>query len=143
MTVLSSADLPRHNRRHPIGQLVGVAIAALLVAATAAAHDLFFRASQYHLKAQSDATIDVLSGTFSTSENAITRDRLNDLSLATPGGRVSLEQDRWSEQEPKSTVGIKTADAGTYVLGAAIKPRMLSLSGQAFNVQRLSRGRGD
>jgi uncharacterized GH25 family protein len=97
------------------------------------AHDLFFRASPYALPAQSEAIVDVLNGTFSKSENGITRDRLSDVSLVTPEGRHALEPERWTEQDPKSTVRVTTGPPGTYVLGAAIRPRMLSLPGDQFN----------
>lgn len=131
---LSTIAAPiRRHRSRVLNLTVRVAVAALLMTASVAAHDLFFRASSYHVRPQTAVAIDVLSGTFSTSENAITRDRLADLSLVTPVGRVMIERDRWSEEEPKSTVRITTADAGTYVLGAAIRPRMLSLSGKEFN----------
>lgn len=111
----------------------GLTLVGILLGASATAHDLFFRASTYHVGPRSEAVIDVLSGTFSKSEDAITRDRLADVSLVTPDGRVALEHDRWSEQEPRSTVRVTTGGAGTYVLGAAILPRILSLPGKQFN----------
>jgi uncharacterized GH25 family protein len=108
--------------------LVGV----VLLAGSANAHDLFFRASTYSLAPDSVATVGVLNGTFSVSENAVSRDRLSDLSLASPTGRVALDRSKWSEAEPKSSVEIATGEPGTYVLGASIHPRMLELDGKAF-----------
>jgi uncharacterized GH25 family protein len=113
--------------------LTGLGLVCILFGTTATAHDLFFRASTYFLPPRSEAVIDVLSGTFSKSENAITRDRLADVSLVTPEGRVALEHDRWSERDPRSTVRVTTGAAGTYVLGAAIRPLILSLPGPEFN----------
>jgi uncharacterized GH25 family protein len=109
---------------------------ALLVFAgsrPAAAHDLFFRAPRYVLDPGGSVVVDVLSGTFSRSENAITRDRLAELVLLGPGGRRALDLGDWSEGEPKSTVRVTLEAAGTYVLGAAVKPRLLELSGREFN----------
>ena len=103
------------------------------MASDAGSHDLFFRPSRYHLAPRADAVIDVLSGTFSASENAIERSRLADLSLAGPAGRVALDVADWSEREPKSTVRVKTGEPGTYVLGAALEPRMLALPAAEFN----------
>jgi uncharacterized GH25 family protein len=108
-------------------------LACLLAAVPASAHDLFFRASTYHLLPRSPVVIDVLNGTFSASENGITRDRLADVSLVTPQGRMAVPHQEWSEQDPKSTVRVSTGEPGTYVLGAAIKPRLLSLPGKEFN----------
>jgi hypothetical protein len=76
--------------------------------------------------------VDVLSGTFSRSENAISRDRLAELALAGPGGRRALDLEQWTETDPKSTVRVAFEDAGTYVLGAAVRPRLLKLSGKEF-----------
>jgi uncharacterized GH25 family protein len=122
-----------------------MACAAILTATggAAGAHDLFFRAKDSVLAPRSEVVVDVLSGTFSTSENAIERSRLADLSLVTPGGRVALDLEGWTEKEPKSTVRLKTGDAGTYVLGAAVKPRMLSLPGPEFNAYLKDEGLGD
>ena len=112
-----------------------IAWAAILTALAggASAHDLFFRAKSYVLAPRTEAVVDVLSGTFSTSENAIERDRLADLSLVAPRGRVAIDPTGWSEREPQSSLRVTTGDAGTYVLGAAIKPRLLSLPGAEFN----------
>jgi uncharacterized GH25 family protein len=111
------------------------ALAAVLVLTTntLSGHDLFFRPSRYHLAPRTETVIDVLSGTFSVSENAIERDRLADVSLVGPAGRGAVVLGDWSEREPKSTVRVKTGESGTYVLGAAIKPRMLSLPPAEFN----------
>lgn len=108
----------------------------ILCAATAAsvfAHDLFFRPDAFFVEPGGAVTVKVLSGTFSTSENAIMRDRLSDLSLVTPAGRTALERTAWTERDPQSTLPVKMEAAGTYLLGASLQPRMLTLAGPAFN----------
>jgi hypothetical protein len=104
---------------------------------------LFFRASDYRLAPHSETTIDVLNGTFSTSENAISRDRLVDVSLVTPAATIAIDRDRWSERDPKSTVRVAVSGEGTYVLGAGIAPRLLSLSGREFNAYLREEGLTD
>lgn len=105
----------------------------LFAGGTAAlAHDLFFRAPRYVLAPRESVVVDVLSGTFSRSENAISRDRLAQLVLAGPGGRRELDLEQWTEDDPKSTALVAFEDSGTYVLGAALRPRLLKLSGKAF-----------
>jgi hypothetical protein len=81
----------------------------------------------------SRTTVRILNGTFSKSENAIARDRIADLSLVGPGGRKPLDPAAWTEQDPMSTLELTLGEPGTYVLGAAIKPRTLSLPGKDFN----------
>lgn len=112
-----------------------VAFTALVVAAaaTVGAHDLFMRPDMFFVKPGANIAVTVFSGTFSQSENAIARDRLADLSLVTPSGREPIARSRWTEKEPRSTLAVATGDAGTYLLGAALHPKLLALDGQAFN----------
>jgi uncharacterized GH25 family protein len=124
---------------------MGLAVATVLLAggARAAAHDLFFRAPRYVLAVGESVVVDVLSGTFSRSENAITRDRLAELALLTPIGRRPLDLERWTEGDPKSTVRVSFDDRGTYVLGAAVRSRLLRLSGAEFNAYLEEEGLDD
>lgn len=111
-----------------------VTVLALVVfGVVVSAHDLFMRPDHFFVAPGTPITIKVLSGTFSRSENAITRDRLADLSLVSPGGRTAISHALWTERDPQSTMAVATTDPGTYLLGAAVKPRMLKLDGAAFN----------
>jgi len=87
-------------------RLAATALTLLACAAPVLAHDLFFRAPAYRLAPGSDVVVDVLSGSFSRSENAIERSRLLDLSLVTAAGRTALDPGRWSEDEPKSRLTV-------------------------------------
>jgi uncharacterized GH25 family protein len=112
--------------------------------ASAWAHDLFFRAPRYVLAPGSSVVIDVLSGTFSRSENAVSRDRLAELVVAGPGGRRLLDLEQWTEKDPKSTLRVAFADGGgTYVVGAVIRPRLLKLSGKEFTAYLKEEGLED
>jgi len=124
-------------------QVVLSLAAALLLTSATAAHDLFFRAPRYRLTPGSEAVVDVLNGTFSRSDNAVTRDRLASFSLVSPSGRAELELARWSEAEPKSQARVAFGGPGTHVLGAAIKPRLLSLPGAEFNAYLKEEGLDD
>jgi uncharacterized GH25 family protein len=120
-------------------------LVTLVLALTAAlsAHDLFFRATTYRVAPGSEVVVDVLNGTFSRSDNAVTRDRLASFTLVSPAGRVELEPTRWSETEPKSQATVALEAPGTHVLGAAIKPRLLSLPGAEFNAYLKEEGLDD
>jgi uncharacterized GH25 family protein len=109
-----------------------LSVVALSVATTLA-HDLFLRPDSFFLTPGAPITSKVFSGTFSKSENAITRDRLADLSIVTPSGREAIERTLWTERDPQSTLKTATGASGTYVLGAAINPRLLKLAGPEFN----------
>jgi hypothetical protein len=120
---------PRHRSAPALLALLWLAAAIVPVAA----HDLFFRPAAFRLPPGAAVLVPVLNGTFSTSENAVARDRLADLSLVGPAGRRSLDLDGWSESDPRSDVRFQTGPPGTYVLGAAVKPRLLELPGKDFN----------
>ncbi|HXG90501.1 MAG TPA: hypothetical protein VNJ02_19405 [Vicinamibacterales bacterium] len=64
----------RGTQRCHIPLVAAVAMACLVITTTAAAHDLFFRAKQYVVTAGSEAWVEIYTGTFSTSENAVKRD---------------------------------------------------------------------
>jgi len=61
--------------------------ALAILASVSDAHDLFFRPDSHFVASDSKIVIPVLSGTFSKSENGITRDRIEDLSIVDPSGR--------------------------------------------------------
>src|SRR6266550_366728 len=66
--------------------------ALLLIASTLSAHDLFLRLDSFFVRPESVVVIKVLNGTFSKSENAITRDRLRDISVVGPRGRARIDR---------------------------------------------------
>jgi hypothetical protein len=118
--------------RRPLTMALAVLAAAVAVVGLAA-HDLFLRADTFRVPPQAVVIVPVLNGTFSTSENAVARDRLADLCVVGPFGKKALDVAAWGEKDPQSTVRIETQGPGTYVLGAAIKPKMLELKGREFN----------
>lgn len=113
---------------------VPVAVAALLVTAGAlAAHDLFLRLDSYFVSPGSDARILVLNGTFSSSENAVDRNRLRALDLAT-GARVEkLDTSAWAPSGDTTIFTVHTRESGTYLAGASLLPRSISLTAEQFN----------
>lgn len=111
-----------------------ISCVAIVVAAGAlAAHDMFLRPLQHFVAPNSSVLVRLLNGTFSKSENSITRDRLLDVAIVSPAGRVRLDTALWSVAGDTSTFTLKTGAAGTYVLGASTRPRVLGLSGKEFN----------
>jgi hypothetical protein len=111
-----------------------VSLAALgLLATVVEAHDLFFKPAAFRLEPNARTTLTVLNGTFERSENAVTPDRLADLSLVGPGGRAALPHADWTRgPDSTSRLALAVGTAGTYVVGASIRPRILQLKGPAF-----------
>jgi hypothetical protein len=108
---------------------------ALLVvtAGSLSAHDLFFRLDDFFAAPGSTLKIRVLNGTFSSSENSVTRDRLRDLSLVSPSGRTHPDTIQWSSSGDTSVLTVGASEPGTYVIGASLRPREINLKAPDFN----------
>jgi hypothetical protein len=76
--------------------------------------------------------VPVLNGTFSSSENAIVRARIADLSLVTPAGRSHLDTAIVSARHDTTFLALRLAGAGTYVLGMSTLPSEIALAGKQF-----------
>ena len=117
-----------------LGAGLALAVVMLLViVAAAAAHDLFLKPERYRVSENSDVLVRVLNGTFSSSENAISRDRLIDVSVVSPAGRAHLDTTEWSATGDTSVFHLRTGSAGTYVLGVSTRARTFELKAKDFN----------
>jgi len=108
-------------------------IALLLIASTLSAHDLFLRLDSFFVRPQSVVVINVLNGTFSKSENAITRDRLRDISVVGPSGRARIDTTSWQAKGDTSRLSVHVGASGTYLVGASTAPREITLAAKDFN----------
>ena len=111
-------------------------VASLAIAITATAlqaHDFFFRTDTYFTPPNSTVHLRALNGTFSKSENSITRDRLRDVSVVGPNGRQPQDTSNWSVAGDTSVLTVKVGDAGTYVVGASLNTKEITLKSADFN----------
>jgi len=110
-------------------------VPALVLASSGAlaAHDLFLKLSEYFVRPDAPVRITALNGTFTTSENAIARARVADLSLAGPGGRQPVDTARLAAEGTRTAIRTRTGSAGTYVLGLSLRPSEITLKGEQFN----------
>ncbi|MCI0695728.1 DUF4198 domain-containing protein [candidate division KSB1 bacterium] len=110
-------------------------IAILCLCATVlSAHDMFLKLQSFFLKPRAQATIALYNGTFDKSENVISRDRMQDVSVAGPNSeRVHPDTSQWHDAGNTSMLDLKTSDAGTYVVGVSTKPKVIALSAKDFN----------
>lgn len=113
-----------------IVMLVGLLV---VVSSTLLAHDLFLKLASYYVEPGSALEILVLNGSFSQSENAVAADRVFDISLVTPAGTTRLDTTAWRVQGDSTWLRLRVGDAGTYLVGAAILPRELTLDAEDFN----------
>jgi len=117
-----------------LARATGISALAIIVASgVLAAHDMFLRPATHFAAERSNVLVRLLNGTFSKSENSITRDRLADVAIVSPSGRAALDTAQWSIAGDTSTFTLTTGAAGTYVLGTSTRPRILGLPPKDFN----------
>ena len=97
-------------------------------------HDLYLKMETYYLQPNQETTLILYNGTFESSENIITRDRMLDASVVAQGERVAIDSGQWQDQDSTITqVTFNTGEAGTYVAGVSTKARNIELTADKFN----------
>jgi hypothetical protein len=116
-------------------RLRSLLLPVLLVGLTSAlaAHDLFLKLADFRVRPNSNVTVTALNGTFTSSENAIARARVADLSVVGPAGREHLDTTRLTAAANRTRIALRTGAPGTYVVGLSIKPSQITLKGGQFN----------
>jgi uncharacterized GH25 family protein len=109
------------------------ALLLLVTAGTLGAHDLFLKLDMYFVSPGSTLIVRVLNGTFDKSEGAVSKDRLNDITVVTPAGITQLDTTAWAVKGDTSILTVGTGERGTYVIGASLRPRELVLTAKEFN----------
>lgn len=107
-----------------------LAIFALLVFTS---HDMFLKLDNYFLAPNETAEIQLFNGTFDKSENVITRDRMQDVSLVGNGKRTAVEDAQWYEKDSITFMRFTTGDPSTWVAGVSTRARNIAMEAQAFN----------
>lgn len=113
-----------------------IATLSLLLVGGAApllAHDLFLKLDTYFVAPNRDVRVLVLNGTFTESEAPVARSRLTDISVVSADGRARLDTTAWTVAGDSSWLAMRTAGAGTYVLGASLRTTVLELTAEQFN----------
>ncbi|CAN5841395.1 DUF4198 domain-containing protein [soil metagenome] len=109
-------------------------VVALLLTATASAHDLFMKLDSYFLAPNTRASLRLLNGTFQKSDGLVARDRFRDISLFAPDLSEPIRQSlKWRDDGKTTVMDVKTGDPGTYLAGVSTKPREIDLKAPEFN----------
>lgn len=109
-----------------------IAIAGLLAAMPALAHEMFLKAKEYDVAPNSAQVVRLMNGTFDKSENSINRDRMADVSVAANGRVTNPPEDAWYDDTNSSYLRYRTGEAGTYVIGVSTHPSLIDLSAEDF-----------
>ena len=91
-------------------------------------HDMFLKMDSFFLEPGEQATIWLYNGTFLKSENVISRDRMQDVSILSPDGRQRQSEDQWREKGNVTILNFETGKSGTYIAGVSTRPRIIELS---------------
>ena len=109
-------------------------VVLLFVTSSVLSHDMFLKFSGYFLKPNSEATVALINGTFDKSENAISRDRMLDVSIVGPDNEVTHPDEAgWLDLDNTAWLQFQTGAPGTYVLGVSTAPKTIELSADDFN----------
>ena len=114
---------------------IAMAVAAMIGIAVVAAdaHDLFLRPRDFVVRAGTEVHVRVLNGTFTTSEAAVARSRLRELTVVGPTGVSHPDRSSWADSAKESSWRVTLHEPGTHVLGASLDPKTIRLSGSQFN----------
>ena len=119
--------------RYPV-RIAAIALALVISWAThAIAHDLFLKPDAFFVAPNGTVHLTALNGTFSTSEAAVSADRLLNLSIVSPAGTAKADTTGWRADGKASRWTATVGAAGTYVFGASLRPRLITLDGAKFN----------
>jgi hypothetical protein len=99
----------------------------------ARAHDMFWTLTSWFVPPKSEVRLFVLNGTFSKTENSIGWERVADLSVVAPTGRVTIDSAHWDTRSDTSVLRYTTGASGTYAVGLSTKPRELAQKAADFN----------
>jgi len=115
-------------------KVLGLSLLICCLVISVRAHDLFLKFDTYFLRPNSQATVRLLNGSFRASEGAVARDRMRDVSLVAPDGKISHpEATMWRDEGATALLDLQTGAAGTYVISVSTKPREIELKAKDFN----------
>ncbi len=105
----------------------------LIVLFILSSHDMFLKLDNYYLEPDTDATIALYNGTFTSSENTIDRNRMLDISLVGEGSRNRVDTSQWTESGGKTILNFTTGASGTWIAGVSTRARNIALTAKDFN----------
>jgi hypothetical protein len=105
----------------------------LLFLLTLSSHSLFLKLDSFFIRPFAEAELNLLNGTFLTSENTITADRMLDVSIVGPDYELEYDPALWLETNNTAVLPFRAGESGTYLAGVSTKPRNIELTASEFN----------
>ena len=95
-------------------------------------HELFLKTEAYYLAPHQASELYLFNGTFDTSENTITRDRIVQAKILGPKYEFLPKETDYYDQGDVTFLKFQTGNAGTYVAGVSTLPNAIELSATNF-----------
>lgn len=119
----------KHMNRKVLSALL---VAAAIAAAPVSAHEMFLKPENTSPAPDSAQVVRLINGTFAKSENAITRDRMADVSIVAGGNVTKPRPSDWYDDENSSYLNYDSGDTGTKVIGVSTKAKIIAMPPDAF-----------
>ena len=114
-------------------KFTGRILLLLAIACIFSSHELFLKSDSHFLKPNTTGELYLFNGTFDTSENEITRDRIIDAKILGPGYYFEPTDGDYYGENNITYLKYTTGASGTYVAGISTLPKILEMDAKAFN----------
>lgn len=109
-----------------------ISCSLLLLYLLLCSHELFLKLNRYQLVPGQAAELFLFNGTFDTSENVITRDRIIDDRIWGPGYSHTPQDEDYYDRGEATYLRFQPEQSGTYLAGVSTLPRTIELEADAF-----------
>jgi len=117
-------------RRLTAAAAIGVAMVAL--AAPVSASELFLKPARPRAEPGTEQLVELINGSFEKSANAIARERMTDVSVASNGQVIHPPASDWHDAGTSAFLKLRTAEPGTYSIGVSTRPSIVTMSAREF-----------
>ncbi len=111
---------------------IGRIATAILFLFVLSSHELFLKSDSYFLKEGQPAVLYLFNGTFDSSENAITTDRITGARISGPNFEFLPKDSDYYEKGKATYLKLTPGRSGTYAAGISTLPRMIELNAAEF-----------
>lgn len=110
-------------------------IALVVIASSAGAHTLFFKANSFYVPPGKDVIIPLFNGTFLENENKVTIARFADARIISPdGASIPIRDEQWFIDDSNLTSLVARFEKpGNYVVALGTKPMKTRMTAEDFN----------
>lgn len=105
----------------------------LAIVILCSSHELFLKSDSHFLEPNTSGLMYLFNGTFDTSENEITRDRIINAKIMGPNYQFEPSESDYYAEDNITYLKYTSGESGTYVAGISTLPRVLEMNADDFN----------